>query len=83
MVFGGVGALLEPVRAREAGARVMAALSGGSPFDTPSRKHPALETLGASLREQFVSARALRVCLPPHIYADRHVSVSLGARRAR
>jgi hypothetical protein len=59
----------------------MAALSGGSPFDTPSRKDPALETLGASLREQFVSARALRVCLPPHIhlYADRHVSVSLGA----
>ena len=33
----------------------------GSPFDTLSHKDPSLESVGASLREQFVSTR--RLCL--------------------
>ena len=38
----------------------------GSPFDTLSHKDPSLESLGASLRQQFVSMPVCLMVLSPH-----------------
>ena len=54
-------------------AQPLMALSG-SPFDTLSHKDPSLESLGASLREQFVSMPVCLMVLSPH-WSHQHSSL--------
>ena len=61
-------------------AQPLMALSG-SPFDTLSHKDPSLESVGASLREQFVSTR--RLCLLSDGFIAQLALIRLGPGAGR